>query len=429
MKITKYSLVVGWSIWSIAAIFYGLDYFQHTAPSVLIKPIASDMGVGIEDIAYIMSIYFPIYAISQVPAGILLDKYGSKAMLSVSCLIMSLGILLFVYNPSLYTMFIGRVLIAIGSAVAFIGTLKVASDVLPERFFPIAVGLTNTIGVLGGIFGQVLLVYLVELYKWQLALAAIGYFGILWSLVIIVSLKYSSNPNLDSPINSKTKYLNFSESLKLLLNKKLWLLAIYAGLMVGIVVNSFSELYDVLFLEQAYRLPSHIAAHISVMLFVGIAVGGPSHGFIASLFGEKRVWMFICNIITILAFSSIIIFPRLISADFLYYMFFIIGFCVSSMLLAFSVVEEIFPTQIKATALAIVNMVIGLCGAVFQYLISYISVYLNGGPLETNISIKVFDKAFVYLIVPLLFSTIIIFILVLDKFKARQINLDKFDEI
>lgn len=131
MRTQKYSLLIGWGIWIVAAIFYGLDYFQHTAPSVLIKPISTGMGVGIEDIAYVMSIYFPIYAISQVPAGIMLDRFGSRIMLSVSCLVMSLGILLFVYDPSLDTMLIGRVLIAIGSAVAFIGTLKVAADVLP----------------------------------------------------------------------------------------------------------------------------------------------------------------------------------------------------------------------------------------------------------------------------------------------------------
>ena len=98
MKSTRYSLFIGWIIWSIAAIFYGLDYFQHTAPSVLIKPISQGMGVGVEDIAYIMSIYFPIYAISQMPAGMLLDKFGSKIMLSISCLVMSLGILFFIYN-------------------------------------------------------------------------------------------------------------------------------------------------------------------------------------------------------------------------------------------------------------------------------------------------------------------------------------------
>lgn len=202
MKSTKYSLVIGWSIWCIAAIFYGLDYFQHTtAPSVLVKPIAATMQVGIEDIAYIMSIYFPIYAISQVPAGILLDKYGSKIMLSISCLVMSLGILLFSYDPNLVTMFIGRILIA---AVAFIGTLKVAADVLPERAFPIAVGLTNTIGVLGGIFGQIFLNYLVILHGWQFALVLIGYFGIFWSIIIIVLLK---SPNIDNTSINRNNFV------------------------------------------------------------------------------------------------------------------------------------------------------------------------------------------------------------------------------
>ncbi|AEB28517.1 MFS transporter [Francisella hispaniensis] len=427
MKATKYSLVIGWGIWCIAAIFYGLDYFQHTAPSVLVKPIAATMQVGIEDIAYVMSIYFPIYALSQVPAGILLDKYGSRIMLSISCLVMSLGILLFSYDPTLLTMLIGRILIAIGSAVAFIGTLKVAADILPERVFPIAVGLTNTIGVLGGIFGQLFLNYLVMLHGWQLALELIGYFGILWSIVIIALLRSPSIGVINS--NSyKFKYLSFTQSLKLLLNKKLWFLALYAGLMVGIVVNSFSELYDVLFLEQAYGLSQHLAAKVSVMMFIGIAVGGPSHGFIASLFGEKRIWMLVCNVITILAFSVVIIFADFISADNLYIIFFVIGFSVSSMLLVFSVVEEIFPPQIKATALAIVNMVIGLCGAVFQYLISYISVYLNGGPLTGEINTNVFDRAFIYLIIPLLLSTIIIFVIVLQKYRTREISFNSLSK-
>ncbi len=159
-------------------IFYGLDYFQHTAPSVLIKPISQGMGVGVEEIAYIMNIYFPIYAISQIPADILLDKFGSKIMLSISCLVMSFGILFFIYDPTLNTMFIGRLLIAIGSAVAFIGTLKVAADVLPQNLFPVAVGFTNSIGVLGRIFGQVYIHNLVEMYDWQSALGFIGYLGI-----------------------------------------------------------------------------------------------------------------------------------------------------------------------------------------------------------------------------------------------------------
>ncbi|AFX70616.1 hypothetical protein IU50_00370 [Francisella tularensis] len=68
-------------------------------------------------------------------------------------------------------------------------------------------------------------------------------------------------------------------------------------------------------------------------------------------------------------------------------------------------------------------MVIGLCGAIFQYLISYISVYLNGGPLTGEINANVFDRAFIYLIIPLLLSTIIIFTIVVEKYRTREISL------
>ena len=417
MKSQKYTLIIGWLIWSIAAVFYGLDYFQHTAPSVLLKPISADMGVGIEQIANIMSIYFPVYAISQIPAGILLDRLGTRIMLSISCLIMSLGILLFVYDPNVSTMMIGRILIAIGSAVAFIGTLKVAADILPERLFPIAVGFTNTIGVLGGIFGQVFLNYLVNLNGWQSALAFIAYFGIVWSVVIILLFKYS---NVKSESSIKKHSMTFMQGIRILSNKRLWMIAIYAGIMVGIVVNAFSELYDVLFLEHVYHLTEAAAAKISVMMFVGIAFGGPLHGFIARYFGEKHLWMLICNMITVFTFSGVILLSESISPNLLYILFFIIGFTVSSMLLAFSIVEEMFPNEIKATALAIVNMVIGLCGAIFSYLISSISVYINGGPLLERVKSGIFEQSFVYLLIPLLISTILICILVIDKYSTRM---------
>ncbi len=96
--------------------------------------------------------------------------------------------------------------------------------------------------------------------------------------MIICFLKYSAqpNPNINKTIKS---YLSFRDSFKLLSNKKLCLLAIYAGLMVDIVVNSL------LFLEQVYKVSDSLAANIIVMMFIGIAVGGPSHGFIDRLFG------------------------------------------------------------------------------------------------------------------------------------------------
>ncbi|ANH78074.1 hypothetical protein FSC845_06375 [Francisella persica ATCC VR-331] len=122
---------------------------------------------------------------------------------------------------------------------------------------------------------------------------------------------------------------------------------------------------------------------------------------------KKIVWMLVAILLLLGIFSSDNF--TVILVDNLYIIFFVIVLSVSSMLLVFLVVEEIFPPQIKATTLAIVNMVIGLCGAIF-------SVYLNGGPLTEEINMDVFDRTFIL-------STIIIFTTVVEKYRTREISL------
>ena len=79
-------------MWLVAALFYALDYFQHTAPSVLIGPISDSLNVPVTTIGDVMSVYFPVYAITQIPAGYLLEKYNIRYILTTACLIVSLGL-------------------------------------------------------------------------------------------------------------------------------------------------------------------------------------------------------------------------------------------------------------------------------------------------------------------------------------------------
>ena len=397
------TLVIGWSIWLVAAIFYALDYFQHTVPSVLLAPIAQSLHVEVNQVVSVMAIYFPIYAIAQIPAGLILDRFGCKWTLSLSCLVMSLGILVFIWDQSLAMMWVGRVLIAIGSAFAFLGALKVASDVLPSNLFPIAVGLTNTIGVLGGIFGQVLLTYWIEKLTWEGALWLVGYFGILFSLIVYLCVRPREF------VTHKTTSRKLSKAhLYVLKSKNLWFIAIYAGIMVGTVVNAFSELYDVVFLQYTYQFDATMAASVSAMIFIGIAVGGPSHGVIARLTGAKKLWMIIANIMTIVVFSLVVLLPNLLSIWLLYVFYFLLGFFVSSMLLAFAVVDDIFPSKVHGTVLAVVNMTIGLLAALFQHLVGYVSMWLNGGDLKEIHNPSVFSNAFLVLLLPLVLSLVLL---------------------
>ena len=121
----------GIAMWLIVAIFYGLDYLQHTIPSVLILPISKSIGVDYTTIVNTMNIYFPIYAICQIPSGYIIDKLGLKLSLFTASLILSAGLLLMATN-NLHYITVGRALIAAGSAFAWNGGLKAAASYLPD---------------------------------------------------------------------------------------------------------------------------------------------------------------------------------------------------------------------------------------------------------------------------------------------------------
>ncbi len=393
----KTALLSSWSLWLLAAVFYALDYFQHTAPSVLLAPIAVSLHVSITQVGTIMSLYFPFYAISQIPAGILLDRYPLRYVLSGACGVVTLGLWLMM-SGHYEGVLVGRILIAVGSSCAFLGALKTASLYLPATVFPIAVGLTNTIGVLGGILGQAYLNHLILAHGWEAALLRIVFFGIGLSLVLLWALKGKADKQKHSTHSSRPW--------SVLYHPQLWLLALYAGIMVGTVVNAFSELYDVVFLQQVFHLGSQSAAEISSMIFIGIAVGGPSHGVIAKWTG-KRAWMIWGCALTLLCFSLMILTTQLaLPVGILYGLYFLIGFFVSSMLLSFAMVGSLLPKEHQAIGFGLLNMVIGFCGFVFQWGLGIV-LHANAHTLEPHH--QVFVKSFLILLIPLLLSLGLVF--------------------
>ena len=356
--INKISLI-GISLWLIAAIFYGLDYLQHTAPSVLILPISKSIGVNFVSIANVMNIYFPIYAISQIPAGYLIDRFGLRKTLSLSSILVSIGLLM-MSIPSIYAILFGRILIAIGSATAFIGGLKAASIWLPESTFPLMVGLLQSIGVIGGLVGQVFLNHLINKIHWQATIYDLSLFGIFWAAIIFIFLK--KNKKIISQKTEKN-HIKKSDILAILKDKKLWILAFYAALTVGAVMSTFAETYSVIILEKLKHFSSQHAAFLSSMIIAGVGVGAPLHGIISAKFKNRSTWLIISSSLTLLIYALIITYINSNqTTDLIAILYFLLGFFVSVMLLVFSIAKENYPTNKHGMIFAFLQMMIGLGG-------------------------------------------------------------------
>jgi MFS family permease len=269
----------------------------------------------------------------------------------------------------------GRILIAIGSSCAFLGALKTAATWLPMSWFPVAVGLTNTLGVAGGILGQAYLNHLITHQGWRGALSEIVYAGCVLSVALWLFLRGPARVSsavafeTGSQATPRCQPYGLGKSLRsCLLNPKAWAIALYAGIMVGVVVNAFSELYDVVFLEKAFGVTSQSAAWISSMVFLGIAVGGPLHGVLAGYFGRSR-WIQWACVATLVCFVMVIVVMgvgRTFPIQGLFVLYFLVGFFVSSMLLSFPMMSDLFSAEHQAMGFGFLNMLIAFSGFVFQ---------------------------------------------------------------
>jgi len=97
-----------WIIWLIASLFYGIEYFQRVSPGVMAEPLMQAFHINEATLGFVDSFYLYAYAIAQIPVGLLLDEYGTRQLLAVSCFIISLGSFLFASSQLLWLLAVAR---------------------------------------------------------------------------------------------------------------------------------------------------------------------------------------------------------------------------------------------------------------------------------------------------------------------------------
>ncbi|MDE4969818.1 MFS transporter, partial [Francisella tularensis] len=81
---------LGVSIWFICAICYALEYFVRSSTGALLDDFMKEhYNLTIASTALFSSSFYWSYIISQIHAGIIVDKFGVKKVMIVSSAIFS----------------------------------------------------------------------------------------------------------------------------------------------------------------------------------------------------------------------------------------------------------------------------------------------------------------------------------------------------
>ena len=91
--------------------FYCYEFFLRISPSVVLDTLMTYFNFSAFGIGLISSAYYCAYTLGQIPAGILLDRYHPKYVLSVATVLCALGSYFFIYSNNEYLAITSRFII------------------------------------------------------------------------------------------------------------------------------------------------------------------------------------------------------------------------------------------------------------------------------------------------------------------------------
>lgn len=399
-----------WVIWLLSALFMFYKYALEVSPSVMTGTLMSTFEINGTQLGNLAACYFYAYLILQIPAGLLLDRFGPRKVTTLAIALCAFGSLLFAQSNSFFFAAVGRFLTGMGAAFGAVNCLKLIANWFPLKRFAFMTGLMMTVAMLGAVGGQAPLAAFIEATEWRHAMEIIGGGGLILALLFWIIVRDKA-PDHVKEHNLVSKKISLIDSLKQIFqNRQAWWLSVYSGFAFAPVMV-FGGLWGVAFTAEAYDISQNIAAQSVSLIFIGFAVGAPVFGWFSDWIGRRHIVMFWGTLLSLLTITIVVYAPG-ISLSFLSFLLFFFGFCISSFLLCFTMIREITLAILAATAIGFMNAFDALFGAFSDPLTGkFLDMCWDGKIVDGArvFSVSAYKAAFITLPVYLLISLLTLF--------------------
>lgn len=405
----RHMVTFGWIVCLLAACFYCYEYLLRIEPSVMVHELLKNFGVTAGSLGVLTAMYYYAYTPLQVVVGITTDYFGPKKILTIAIGFCAIGVLIFGDTQSVMIASIGRILIGIGSAFAFVGVLKLAAMWLPKNLFSIFVGLTTSLGMIGAMIGDVEMSHLVTTIGWHkvLIFSAIAGFIFLPIFWLVVRERHQQQTS-----ETKSGKQLWQKLLEIIKDRQMWL-AGSIGCLLYLSLTVFAELWGIPFLHSTHT-QAGLADKLNSCVFLGWLLGSPFNGWLSNRLKSRKKPMIIGSLLACIAISIILLRPELPTV-LIAILLTLFGLFSSAEILSFVIARERAGQGVTATAVGFINLVVMLGGAIFQPLAGHlIDLSWNGARGAHGVPIySLHDYQFALWLIPacMLISFVISFFL------------------
>ncbi|MEU1460601.1 MFS transporter [Streptomyces sp. NPDC005727] len=175
------------TVWSIGVSVYFVAVIFRTSLGVAGLDAVDRFHVGASALSTFSILQLLVYAGMQIPVGLLVDRLGTKKVLSLGAVLFTLGQLGFAFSPSYGMALASRALLGCGDALTFISVLRLGTRWFPARRGPLVAQLAGLAGMAGNLVSTLVIARLLHGVGWTAAFAGSALAG---AVVLVLTLLF-----------------------------------------------------------------------------------------------------------------------------------------------------------------------------------------------------------------------------------------------
>lgn len=412
----------GWLAWLVvlvSALFFFYEFLQMNMFNTINADLMRAFNIDGTKISNLSAGYFYADILLLFPAGIILDKFSTRKLLSCAMLVSVAATFCLSLTDNYWFAFAMRLLSGFGAAFNLLSSLKLASRWFEAKHLALVTGAVVTMAMLGGVVAQTPMTLLVAQVGWRHAVQIDAAVGVLF-LVLIVAIVRDFPKGYIEKAQQTVASLGVTQTVKKILwNRQNWFAGFYTCFL-NLPILVLGALWGIQYLSQANGFTRIQASAITSMLFIGTIIGSPILGEVSDYLRQRKMPMIVGAIFSLIVILLIRYIPTP-SFTMMMILFFVLGFVTSSQVISYPLITESNPLSLTGSALGMASVIIMAGGAIFQPVMGWLlDLHWDGTKVHGVPSYSIADYHFAFMIFPITFVISFVFSFIVRETHATE---------
>ena len=281
-----------WLLWAILASAFLLVNVYRLSTAVIADSLMAAFQTSGTQLGTLHATFFFVYAVMQIPTGVLVDRFGPRRTAAVGAAVMNAGAAWFALAGGYGAALGARFMIGLGASVIFVSMLGFCANWYRADEFGTMNGLSFAVGGVGGILATTPFAVLVDVTGWRNALLALAAAGFLVAAATFLFVRDSpERAGMDSiegvPERAHLELSEVRTYLSAVLRDRwIWIVSVLLFSAGGVNLTLFG-LWGIPYVVQVYDTSVTVASTFTLLGGVGMVIGPPAIGRLSDRTGRR----------------------------------------------------------------------------------------------------------------------------------------------